>query len=98
MLSRQALSSGLSMISIGISLCVLAPPGELDPGTDLLRQRVSRGPKRVRDQPFREAFRNEDPDFPLQELVAAVSELFLLRANRPIKATDRRPGYAYTDL
>ena len=56
---------------------VLAPPGELDPGADLLRQRVLRGSKIVRDQPFREALRNDVRHLLPEELVAAVAELLL---------------------
>ena len=56
---------------------VLAQPDELDPGPDLLRQRVLRGAQIVRDQPFRKAHRNDVRDLLAQELVAAVAELFL---------------------
>ncbi len=56
---------------------VLAPPGELDAGADLLRQGVFRGAQGVRDQPFREAFRNDVLDLLPHQLVAAVAELLL---------------------
>src|ERR1700688_5235073 len=56
---------------------ILPPPGELDPRTDLLRQRFSRGSKTVRDQPFREALRNDVLNLLPYELVAVVSELLL---------------------
>ena len=76
----SALSSGLSMISIGNSLPSLRRAGELDPGADLLRQRVFRGAEAVGDQPLGEALRNDVRDLLPEELVAAVSEL-LLRLN-----------------
>ena len=56
---------------------VLAPPGELDPGADLLRQRVLRGSQIVRDQPFRETLRNDVRHLLPEQLVAAVAELLL---------------------
>ena len=59
---------------------ILAPPGELDPGADLLRQRVCRGSRTVGDQPFREALRNDVLHLLPDEFIAAVSEL-LLRLN-----------------
>ena len=65
------------MSSIGNSRAVLPPCNELDPGPDLLRQRLFRGSQVVRDQPFREAFRNDVCDLLPKEFVAAVSELFL---------------------
>ncbi len=43
------------MISIGNSRSVLPPAGELDPRTDLLRQRLGRGAGAVGDQALREA-------------------------------------------
>ena len=59
---------------------VLAPRGELDPGTDLLRQRLCHGSTTVRDQPFREALRNDVGHLLPEEFIAPVSEL-LLRLN-----------------
>jgi hypothetical protein len=56
---------------------VLPPPGELDPRADLLRQGLSGGSGPVRDQPFREAFRNDVLHLLPDQLIAAVSELFL---------------------
>ena len=51
--------------------------GELDPGADLLRQRVFRGSQTVGDQPLREALRNDVLHLLPEELVAAVAELLL---------------------
>ena len=65
------------MISIGNVAAVLAPAGELDPGADLLRQRVLRGAKAVGDQPLREALRDDVRHLLADELVAAVAELLL---------------------
>ena len=73
----SALSSGLSMISMGNSLPSLRRPDELDPGTDLLRQRFGRGARAVRDQPFREALRNDVLHLLPDQFIAAVSELLL---------------------
>src|ERR1700730_7126485 len=56
---------------------ILPPPGELNPRTDLLRQRLSRGSRTVRDQSFRETFRNDVLHLLPYEFIAAVSELFL---------------------
>src|ERR1700731_691885 len=56
---------------------ILPPPVELNPRTDLLRQRVSRGSRTVRDQPFREALRNDVLHVLPYQYIAAVSELFL---------------------
>ena len=47
------------------------------PAADLLRQRVFRGAKVVRDQPFREALRNDVRHLLPEEFVAAVSEFLL---------------------
>jgi hypothetical protein len=47
------------MISMGERAAVLAPPGKLDPGADLLRPRIFRRPQRVGDQPLGEAFGND---------------------------------------
>jgi len=49
-----ALSSGLSMISIGTPLSSFRRPASSIPEIDLLRQRDFCGSKIVRDQPFRE--------------------------------------------
>ena len=76
----SALSNGLSMISIGNSLPILAQRGQLDAGADLLRQRVFRGPQIVGDQPLREADRNDVRDLLPEQFVAAVAEL-LFRLN-----------------
>ena len=73
----SALSSGLSMISIGNSLPSLRRADELDPGADLLGQRVGRGAQIVRDQPLGEALRDDVRDLLPDELVAAVAELLL---------------------
>src|SRR5450432_548169 len=54
-----------------------APPDELDPGADLLRQCVLGGPKTVSDQPLREALRNNVGHLLTKELVTAISELLL---------------------
>src|SRR5579872_3193651 len=59
---------------------VLAPPGELNPRADLLRQRLGRRSQTVRDQPFREAFRNDVLHLLPDQLIAVISEL-LLRLN-----------------
>src|SRR4029077_9802397 len=56
---------------------ILPPPGELDPRSHLLRKRVSRGSKAVRDQPFREALRNDVLYLLTHEFIAVVPELFL---------------------
>src|SRR5680860_1142684 len=56
---------------------ILAPPDELDPRTDLLRQRVGRRAKAVGDQTFREARRNDVLHFLPDEFIAAVAELLL---------------------
>src|ERR1700730_16091048 len=56
---------------------ILPPPGELNPCTDLLRQRLSRGSRTVSDQSFRETFRNDVLHLLPYEFIAAVSELFL---------------------
>ena len=53
------------------------PPLELDPRTDLLRQRVFRGAQTVGDQPLREALRNDVRHLLAEELIATVSELLL---------------------
>ena len=56
---------------------ILPPPSELNPRTDLLRQRVFRRSKIVRDQPFREALGNDVLHLLPYQFIAAVSELFL---------------------
>ena len=73
----SALSSGLSMISIGNSLPSLRRADELDAGADLLRQRVFRGAQAVGDQPLGEALGNDVRDLLPEQLVAAVAELLL---------------------
>src|ERR1700674_673123 len=59
---------------------ILPPPIELNPRTDLLRQRLSRSSGTVSDQPFREALRNDVLHLLPYEFIAAVSKL-LLRLN-----------------
>jgi len=54
----SVLSSGLSMISIGKLTPIFPQSIELNPCTDLLRQRLSRSSGTVRDQPLCEAFRD----------------------------------------
>src|ERR1700730_2286333 len=56
---------------------VLPPPGELNPRTNLLRQRVGRGACTVRDEPFRETLGNDVLYLLTHEFTGAVSELFL---------------------
>ena len=73
----SALSSGLSMISIGNSLPSLRSAIELDPGADLLRQRVRGGSQVVGDQPLGEALGDDVRDLLAEQLVAAVAELLL---------------------
>ncbi len=68
------------MISIGNSLPSFRRRDELDPRADLLRQRFRRASRAVRDQPFRESFRNDVLYLLPEEFIAAVSEL-LLRLN-----------------
>ena len=76
----SALSSGLSMISMGNVAAVLARARQLDAGADLLRQRLGRGARAVGDQPLGEALRDDVRDLLPEELVAAIAEL-LLRLN-----------------
>ncbi len=76
----SALSSGLSMISIGNSLPSFRRRDEFDPRADLLRQRFRRASRAVRDQPFRKSFRNDVLHLLPEEFIAAVSEL-LFRLN-----------------
>ena len=73
----SALSSGLSMISIGNLLPSLRKADELDPGADLLRERLGRGPQVVGDQPLGEPLRDDVRDLLPEELVARVAELLL---------------------
>jgi hypothetical protein len=56
---------------------ILAPRDKLDPGADLLRQRLRRGSRAVRDQPLGKALRNDGLDLLPDEFVAAVPELLL---------------------
>src|ERR1035437_2991306 len=56
---------------------IFAQPGELNPRADLLRQRFSRGPGCVGDEPLREALRNEGLNLMAYKFIAMVSELFL---------------------
>ncbi len=55
---------------------ILAPPGEFDPGADLLRQGLGGGAGAVGDQPFGEAFGNDVLDLLPHQFIAAVAELF----------------------
>ena len=75
----SALSSGLSMISIGNSRPVLAARGQLDPGPDLLGQGVLGGAQVVGDQPLGEALRDDVRDLLAEELVTRGSRT----ASRP---------------
>ena len=54
---------------------ILALPDQFDPGTDLLRQRIRRRSKAIRDQPFRKTVRNDVGHLLTQQFVAAISEL-----------------------
>ena len=65
------------MISMGNSLPSLRRADELDPGADLLRQRVGSATRTVGDETFRKALRNDVLDRLPEQLVAAVSELLL---------------------
>ena len=56
---------------------VLAPPGQLDPGSDLLRRGVFRGTQIVRHQPFRKTVGYNVCDLLTEQFIAAVAELFL---------------------
>ena len=73
----SALSSGLSMISIGNSLPSLRRADKLDAGADLLGERVRRRAQVVGDQPLGEALRDDVRDLLAEELVAVVAELLL---------------------
>ena len=73
----SALSSGLSMISIGNSLPSLRRADQLDAGADLLRQRVLGRAQVVGDQPLGEALGNDVGDLLAEQFVAAVAELLL---------------------
>jgi hypothetical protein len=56
---------------------VLPASLQLDPHADMLCQRLCRGSKIVRDEPFREAFRNDGRHLLSQKLIPGVSELLL---------------------
>src|ERR1700682_4870763 len=56
---------------------ILPPSSELNPSTNLLRQRVSGSSGTIGDQPLREAFRNDVLHLLPYQFIAAVSELFL---------------------
>jgi hypothetical protein len=58
------------------SKSILASPGQLDPRTYLLRQRVGRGSGSVGDQSFRKAFGNDPGDLLAEQFIALISELF----------------------
>ena len=73
----SALSSGLSMISMGNSLPSLRRPISSMPGADLLRQRLGGGAAAVGDQPLGEALRDDAGHLLPEQLVAAVAELLL---------------------
>ena len=62
---------------MGNSLPFFRTCNKLDPRANLLRQRVRGASRSVRDQPFREAFRNDVLHLLPDEFIAAVSELFL---------------------
>ena len=72
----SALSSGLSMISIGNSLPSLRRADEFDSRADLLRERFGGAAGAVGDQPFREAFRDDVLHFLAEQFIAAITELF----------------------
>ena len=62
---------------------IFPSPGQLDPGTDLLRQRLRRSPRAIRDQPLGETLWNDVLDQLSEELVAAIPELsFGLRVDQ----------------
>ena len=63
------------MISIGKFAAILPPANELDPRADLLRQRVCRGARTVRDQPLRKTLRNDVLHLLPEQFIAAISEL-----------------------
>jgi hypothetical protein len=69
------IASGAASSSPRYLASILAPAGEFNPGTDLLRQCVLGGPKTIRNQPFREAIRNDVRHLLTQEFIAAISEL-----------------------
>src|ERR1700735_3143213 len=56
---------------------ILSAAVEFNASTDLWRQRVCRGSKSIRDQPFRKALRNDVFHLLAHEFIAPVSELFL---------------------
>src|ERR1700674_3577825 len=56
---------------------ILPPPSELNPCSHLLCQRVFRGSKTVREQPFCETLRNDVLHLLPYEFITVVSELFL---------------------
>jgi len=59
---------------------MLPPSSELDPRPDLLRHRLCRCSRTVRDQPFRKAFWNDVLHLLAHQFMAPVSKL-LLRLN-----------------
>ena len=63
------------MISIGNSLPFFPPSDELNPCTDLLRQRFGRRSRTVGDQPFRKTLRDDAFHLLPHEFVPRVSEL-----------------------
>ena len=71
----SALSSGLSMISIGNSLPSLRRPDSSMPVPICCASASSVGAQRVGDQPFGEALGNDVRDLLAEQLVAAVAEL-----------------------
>ena len=73
----SALSSGLSMISIGNSLPSLRRPVSSIPPPICCAALVFRESKIVRNQSFREALRNDVRHLLPKQLVAVVAELLL---------------------
>ena len=59
----------------GKRVAVLAPCRQFDSGADLLRQRLGRGARAVRDQPLGEADRDDVGDLLSEQFVARISEL-----------------------
>ena len=54
---------------------ILASPDEFDPGANLLRQRLRRASRPVRDDPFREALGNDVLHLLSDQFIAAVAKL-----------------------
>src|SRR5208282_753203 len=73
----SGLSSGLSINLDGKLAAILAPPDQLNPGADLLRQSLRRASGAVGDDPFREAFGDDVFHRLADQLITAVAELLL---------------------